>query len=139
MHATVKEALALSQVGPSAEMPPPDPTGAEPGRESADFQMRRRRRCLCDIGTKSRGLSELFLNGMAAQEAPSAPVGREQDPAPELPEETSKKRKRRSGGQKSGAARQYDARGKHKDNTGGNHLRSLAALAPLRAVLALLE
>jgi len=31
-----------------------------------------------------------------------------------------KKRKRR-GDRKSGAARQHDARGKRKDNTGGNH------------------
>jgi hypothetical protein len=69
MHATVKEALALSQVGPSAEMPPPDPTGAEPGRESADFQMRRRRRCLCDIGTKSRGLSEWDGGARSAERA----------------------------------------------------------------------
>jgi hypothetical protein len=37
-----------------------------------------------------------------------------------VPEETGKKRKRR-GDRKSGAARQYDARGKRKDNTGGNH------------------
>ena len=53
-------------------------------------------------------------------EARGVGMGGEQDAAPELPEETGKKRKRR-GDRKSGTARQYDARGKRKDNTGGNH------------------
>jgi hypothetical protein len=50
-----------------------------------------------------------------------APARREQDAAPELPEGKGKKRKRRGGGQKSGPARQYNARGKRKDNAGGDH------------------
>ena len=64
--ATVKEALALLQAGPSAEMPPRDPTEAEPGSESADFQMAAEDGVFATSAQRADG----FLNGMAAQEAP---------------------------------------------------------------------
>lgn len=68
--ATVKEALALLQAGPSAERSPPDPTEAEPGSESADFQMAAED----GVFATSAQRADAFLNGMAAQEARPQPA-----------------------------------------------------------------
>ena len=65
--ATVKEAIALSQAGPSAEVPPPDPTEAEPGSESADFQMAAEDGVFATPAHRA----DAFLNGMAALPQPA--------------------------------------------------------------------
>ena len=135
MHATVKEALALSQVGPSAEMPPPDPTGAEPGRESADFQMAAED----GVFATSAQRAEAFLNGMARARSAERAGGKGARPrtgATGGDEQEEEAQERRPEERRSKAVRR--AR-----QTQGQHwrkpLRSLAAPAPLRAVLALLE
>jgi len=68
--ATVKEAIPLSQAGPSAEVPPPDPTEAEPGSESTDFQVAAEDGVFATPAQRA----DAFLNGMAAQAAPPQSV-----------------------------------------------------------------
>jgi len=65
--ATVKEAIALSQAGPSAEVPPPDPTEAEPGSESTDFQVTAEDGVFATPAQRA----DAFLNGMAAPPQPA--------------------------------------------------------------------
>ena len=65
--ATVKEAIPLSQAGPSAEVPPPDPTEAEPGSESTDFQVAAEDGVFATPAQRA----DAFLNGMAAPPQPA--------------------------------------------------------------------